>query len=98
MLEELNEYLIFSGYQFGYIQLRDGKITGDLDLQLQHVASRSEFESNMMVENPDVTVFFMERIFAHRHTPDDQNSDMRFRISLDQPTWLWLLQSMKVHP
>ena len=98
VLEELNDYLIFSGYQLGYIQLRDGNNTGDLDLQLQNEASRSKFENTMKAENPDVTVFFMAHIFAHRHTPDGKNGDMRFQISLDKPTWLWLLQSMKVHP
>ena len=98
VLEELNDYLIFSGYQLGYIELRGGNITGDLDLQLQNEASRSKFEDTMKAEDPDVAVFFMEHIFAHRHTPDGKNGDMRFRISLDKPTWLWLLQSMKVHP
>ena len=98
VLEELNDYLIFGSYRLGYIQSKDGKINGDLDLQLQTEASRSGFEKMIQAEDPDVVVFFMEHIFAHRHTPDGKNGDMRFIISLDQPTWLWLLQCMKVHP
>ena len=98
VLEELNDYLIFSSYRLGYIQSKDGKITGIFDLRLQTDASRSQFDMNLQAENPDVVVFFMEHIYAHRLTPDGKNGDMRFTISLDQPTWLWLLQSMKVHP
>ena len=98
VLEELNDYLIYSGYQLGYIQLAGGKVAGDLNLQLQTEASRIHFENTMKAENPDVTVFFMQHIFAHRHSADGKNGDMRFTVSLDQPTWLWLLQSMKVHP
>ncbi|MCJ1278174.1 hypothetical protein MMC21_005989 [Puttea exsequens] len=98
VLQELNDYLIYSGYQLGYIQLREGKITGDLTLQLQNEVARSDFERTIQAENPDVAIFFLEHLFAHRHTPDGKNGDMRFTISLDQPTWLWLLQSTKVHP
>ena len=30
--EELNNYLIYSGYQLGFIQLKDRKLTSDLNL------------------------------------------------------------------
>lgn len=34
VLEELNDYLIYAGYQLGFIQSKDRKLTGDLNLQL----------------------------------------------------------------
>lgn len=98
VLQELNDYLIYSGYQLSYIQLKDKKLTGDLDLQLHDDGARGTFSSSLKSQEPDVTVFFMEHIFSHRHTQDGRKGDMRFRISLEQPTWIWLLEEMKVHP
>ena len=40
----------------------------------------------------------MEHIISHRHTQDGKKGDVRFRISLDKPTWFWLLAKMKLHP
>ena len=95
VLEELNDCLIYSGYQLGFIQLKDRKLTSDLNLQLHDDQSRANFASTIGRQEPDVTVFFMEHIFSHRHTQDGKKGDMRFRISLDKPTWMWLLEEMK---
>lgn len=88
VLEELNDYLIYSGYQLGFIQLKDKKLTGGLNLQLRDDQSRANFASSIRRQEPDVTVFFMKHIFSHRHTQDGKKGDMRFRISLDKPTWI----------
>ena len=97
VLEELNDYLIYGGYQLGFIQLKDRNLTGDLNLQLHDDQLRATFASSIRLQEPDVVVFFMENIFSHRHTQDGKKGDMRFRISLDKPTWIWLLEEMKIH-
>ena len=98
VLEELNDYLIYSGYQLGFVQLKDKELTGDLNLQLHDDQSRANFASTIREQEPDVIVFFMEHIFSHRYTQDGKKGDMRFRISLDKPTRIWLLEEMKIHP
>ena len=95
VLEELNDYLLYRGYQLGFIQLKDRKLTGDLNLQLHDDQSRANSASTIRRQEPEVTVFFMEHIFSHRHTRDGKKGNMRFRISLDKPTWIWLLEEMK---
>ena len=98
VLQELNDYLIYTDYQLGYIQLKDEKLSGNLDLQVRDEQSRSTFATLMKSEDPDVVIFFMSHIFSHRHTQDGKKRDMRFTISLDQATWIWLLESMNIHP
>ena len=98
VLEELNDYLIYSDYHLGFIQLKDRKLTSDLSLQLHDDQSRANFATTIRRQEPEVTVFFLEHIFSHRHTRDGKKGDMRFRISLDKPTWIWLLEEMKIHP
>ena len=96
VLEELNDYLIYGGYQPGFIQFKDRNLTGDLNLQLHDDQLRATFASSIRLQEPDIVVFFMEHIFLHRHTQDGKKGDMRFRISLDKPTWIWLLEEMKI--
>ena len=98
VLQELNDYLIYTDYQLGYIQYKGDKVSGNLDLQVRDEQSRMAFATSMKSEDPDVVIFFMSHIFSHRHTQDGKKGDMRFTISLDQATWVWLLESMRIHP